>query len=123
MARGTADTEGSLIAELGFHSSSNAALSPSACTELAFFTGQSPQLTSLRNPRELLSLKVVQQRQLGNIPGLSALTSLTELWVVECQLQTISGLDSCRCLRKLLLYDNKFEHVPSLGHPHQLEVS
>ena len=80
------------------------------------------QLASLQHFSALTSLKIIQQ-SLDRIPALAGCPALEELWITECLLTAIEGLDSCAKLRSLHLFDNRIHNVNNLQHLIKLQAS
>ena len=80
------------------------------------------QLTTLQHFSALTSLKIMQQ-SLDRIPALAVCPALEELWVTECQLTAIEGLDSCAKLQRLHLFDNRIQRIDNLHHLTGLQAS
>ncbi|CAF0859021.1 unnamed protein product, partial [Brachionus calyciflorus] len=81
------------------------------CIEM-FFNGF-PQIIHMDKFPNLTELKIIDQ-ELTTITGLETCLNLTDLWISECKLMKISGLKNCRNLKKLFLYSNKLTKIENL---------
>jgi len=84
---------------------------PELLTTLEIFMTSPVDLEVLRSFPSLRSLKVMKQPDVEAISGLEEAPYLEELWVMECNLVDISGLQNTN-LRKLILSCNK---IPTIG--------
>ena len=80
------------------------------------------QLTTLQHFSALTSLKIMQQ-SLDRMPALAGCPALEELWVTECRLTAIEGLDACAQLQRLHLFDNRIQKIDNLHHLTGLQAS
>ncbi|RUS71694.1 hypothetical protein EGW08_020538 [Elysia chlorotica] len=85
-----------------------------------FFSGY-PRLTGVHHFPYLTTLTVIGQ-SVSRMEGLTSLINLEELWIAECQLKKIEGLESCKVLSKLYLYGNLITAIENIGHLSNISV-
>ncbi|KAI6237281.1 Leucine-rich repeat-containing protein [Aphelenchoides besseyi] len=77
--------------------------------ELEMFFGGLPALIGLRYFDKLRVLRLMSQDVASLTPLSEIAESLEELWVCEGTLKDLSGLETCKQLRRLYLYDCRIE--------------
>ncbi|XP_039271513.2 leucine-rich repeat-containing protein 9-like [Styela clava] len=85
-----------------------------------FFSGF-PRIVGLVHFPHLTSLIIVGQT-ISKIENLEHCPELRELWIAECQLKTIHGLENNKRISKLYLYDNQIEKIENIAHLHALDI-
>lgn len=48
--------------------------------------------------------------------------NLEKLYILECPLKAISGLDNCNHIKELYLYENEIKKIENINHLHKMEV-
>uniref|UniRef100_A0A915DJ54 Uncharacterized protein n=1 Tax=Ditylenchus dipsaci TaxID=166011 RepID=A0A915DJ54_9BILA len=83
--------------------------------KLELFFGGLPVLVGLKYFEHLRVLRLFGQDLLSIKPLNEVCETLEELWVCEGPLKDISGLESCKKLRQLYLFDCKIENGAGIG--------
>lgn len=83
--------------------------------ELEMFFGGLPVLIGLKYFEKLKILRLFGQDIVNLKPLVEISETLEELWICEGPLKDLSGIDMCRKLRKVFLYDCKIEDGSLLG--------
>ncbi|KAI6186361.1 Leucine-rich repeat-containing protein [Aphelenchoides besseyi] len=90
--------------------------------ELEMFFGGLPALIGLRYFDKLRILRLMSQDVTSLVPLSEIADSLEELWVCEGTLKDLSGLETCKQLRRLYLYDCRIEDGTPIGSLVSLDV-
>ncbi|CAD5224468.1 unnamed protein product [Bursaphelenchus okinawaensis] len=89
---------------------------------LEMFFGGLPVLVGLRYFDHLTTIRLVGQ-EIQNISPISEVSeTLEELWICECTLSDLGGLETCVKVRKLYLYSNQISDASLLSSLKSLEV-
>lgn len=85
-----------------------------------FFSGM-PRMVGLNHFPNLTTLVIIGQ-MIVKIEGLEYCPDLKEVWIAECQLKAICGLEKNKKISRLYLYDNQIEKMENLSHLQSLDV-
>uniref|UniRef100_A0AC35TN19 Protein phosphatase 1 regulatory subunit 22 n=1 Tax=Rhabditophanes sp. KR3021 TaxID=114890 RepID=A0AC35TN19_9BILA len=88
---------------------------------IEMFFGGFPVLIGLKYFTNLSCLKLINQEIVSLRPINEVSRTLTELWLVEGIIQDITGIETCKKLKKVYLYDNKIEDAKLIGSLTNLE--
>ena len=83
--------------------------------ELEIFFGGLPVLIGLKYFERLRMLRLFGQDIVNLKPLVEVGTTLEELWICEGPLKDLSGIENCKKLQKLYLYDCQIEDATLLG--------
>uniref|UniRef100_A0AAF5DGB2 Uncharacterized protein n=1 Tax=Strongyloides stercoralis TaxID=6248 RepID=A0AAF5DGB2_STRER len=89
---------------------------------LEMFFGDYNVLVGLKYFSNLKILKLVNQEIVSLRPLNELCNTLEEFWLVEGILSDLTGIESCKKLKKLYLYENKIEDGKLIGNLINLEV-
>ncbi|CAD5231908.1 unnamed protein product [Bursaphelenchus xylophilus] len=89
---------------------------------LEMFFGGLPVLVGLRYFDHLQTLRLMGQ-EIQNLSPLSEVAeTLEELWICECSLDDIAGMEACTKIRRLYLYSNRIHDASVLSYLKSLDI-